>query len=136
MDIEELRLWRARIRQMDTPWAPVNVDRETVESEYKNTLDRDGLPAEGPVDERNYERMQNVQRNRANPETTSLVEDGCTRSGAEHQRPTTSGGPEHRERPGEFPGVSGRPVGESRKGHEGTAGKTRGERQKLQKHLQ
>ncbi|WGZ60543.1 protein A, partial [Nodaviridae sp.] len=124
MDVEELRLWRARIQAMDTPWAPINTDRETVESEYKNTLDSDGLPAEGPVDERNYERMQNVQRSRANPETTRLVEDGCESSGTEYQRPSSSGGPEHRQGFSQLPGVPGRPVGQSRKGHQGPTRKT------------
>ena len=49
LPIEELRLWRARISEMRSPWEAITIDRELVESGYSNTLDFEGLPAEGPL---------------------------------------------------------------------------------------
>nr|WAX26162.1 MAG: RNA-dependent RNA polymerase [Army ant associated Nodavirus 2] len=118
MPIEELRSWISKIQSMQSPWDPIVNDRELPRVEYADTLDRDGLPAEGSVNERQYKEMQDVQCSRANPEAPGCVENQCAGSGAEHKRLTPNWGSQRGKRLGKFQGVSSRLIGQSRKGHE------------------
>nr|WPV63052.1 MAG: RNA-dependent RNA polymerase [Wufeng shrew nodavirus 8] len=122
LPIESLRHWRTLINAMDQPWATISLDRELVESPYTNTLDEEGLPSSGAVNEREHLIMQNVQCQRANPETSRDPIDRRAGGGAEHQRPAPVRKRQRREGPSQFPRVPRGNGGQSHEGHESHTG--------------
>jgi len=67
VDIEKLRDTVERLRACNNVWASITINRDDEPSPYRDTLDIDAGPAEGAVDNRNFELDQHVQRGRANP---------------------------------------------------------------------
>nr|QZZ63402.1 hypothetical protein [Nelson Nodavirus-like 1] len=127
MPIEDLRLWREKIGGMDNPWAAISLDRELAESPYKNTLDEEGLPTQGPVNEREHLEMQNVQCSRANPETSRYTNNSRTGGGTEHQRPSATWERKRREGPSQFPRVPRGASGQGGARNEERSGETQRE---------
>lgn len=128
LPLEELREWRNRIKACKEAWAAnITLDRELVTDPRQRTLDEEGLPVEGPVDVREFEMRQDVQRNRANPETSGAGGDSHSCRGAERERSAPTPNARRDKGSRQLPRVSGKPVRESGEGNEGAAGEASSE---------